>query len=143
MPGESADRRARRETLWQDLCARFLASADHDRCHAWAYWAHIGCACAASGCWRARFCAGANCAPCQPHRRVRREPILLFTCLRNEKVRLPYFLQYYRDLGVDHFLIVDNDSDDGSREYLAAPARCVALDHQGQLQARRASAWTG
>ena len=50
---------------------------------------------------------------------VRPEPMLLFTCLRNEKVRLPYFLQYYRDLGVDHFLIVDNDSDDGSREYLA------------------------
>ena len=50
---------------------------------------------------------------------LRTEPILLFSCLRNEKVRLPYFLQYYRDLGVDHFLIVDNDSDDGSRDYLA------------------------
>ena len=50
---------------------------------------------------------------------VRAEPMLLFACLRNEMVRLPYFLQYYRELGVDHFLIVDNDSDDGSREYLA------------------------
>jgi hypothetical protein len=50
---------------------------------------------------------------------VRSEPMLLFACLRNEKVRLPYFLQYYRGLGVDHFLIVDNDSDDGTREYLA------------------------
>jgi hypothetical protein len=50
---------------------------------------------------------------------VRPEPMLLFTVLRNEKVRLPYFLQYYRELGIDHFLIVDNDSDDGSREYLA------------------------
>src|SRR5690606_35762367 len=28
---------------------------------------------------------------------VRPDPMLLFTCLRNEKVRLPYFLQYYRD----------------------------------------------
>lgn len=46
------------------------------------------------------------------------EPILLFATLRNERVRLPYFLQYYRDLGVDHFLMVDNASDDGSREYL-------------------------
>ena len=44
--------------------------------------------------------------------------ILLFSTLRNERVRLPYFLRYYRDLGVSHFLIVDNDSDDGSREYL-------------------------
>jgi len=44
--------------------------------------------------------------------------ILIFSTLRNERVRLPYFLQYYRDLGVNHFLFVDNDSDDGSREYL-------------------------
>lgn len=45
--------------------------------------------------------------------------ILCFATLRNEKVRLEYFLQYYRKLGVNHFLIVDNDSNDGSREYLA------------------------
>lgn len=45
--------------------------------------------------------------------------ILLFSTLRNERVRLPYFLKYYRDLGINHFLIVDNDSDDGSRQYLA------------------------
>ncbi|OZA17880.1 MAG: glycosyl transferase family 2, partial [Rhodobacterales bacterium 17-64-5] len=44
------------------------------------------------------------------------QPILLFATLRNERVRLPYFLQYYRKLGIDHFLLVDNGSDDGSRE---------------------------
>ncbi|WP_425603408.1 glycosyltransferase family 2 protein [Ruixingdingia sedimenti] len=49
---------------------------------------------------------------------IRPDDILLFSTLRNEKVRLPFFLRYYRDLGVTHFLIVDNDSDDGSREYL-------------------------
>ncbi|THD85394.1 glycosyltransferase family 2 protein [Aliigemmobacter aestuarii] len=50
---------------------------------------------------------------------IRPTDILLFSTMRNEKVRLPYFLRYYRDLGINHFLIVDNDSDDGSREYLA------------------------
>ena len=45
--------------------------------------------------------------------------ILLFSTQRNEGVRLPYFLQYYRNLGVNHFLIVDNDSDDQSLAYLA------------------------
>ena len=44
--------------------------------------------------------------------------ILLFCTLRNERVRLPYFLEYYRHLGINHFLFVENDSDDGSREYL-------------------------
>ncbi|WP_114292916.1 glycosyltransferase family 2 protein [Pseudosulfitobacter sp. DSM 107133] len=45
--------------------------------------------------------------------------ILLFSTQRNEKIRLPYFLDYYRDQGVNHFLIVDNDSTDGSADYLA------------------------
>lgn len=45
---------------------------------------------------------------------------LVVCVLRNERMRLPYFLKYYRDLGVAHFLIVDNDSHDGSRDYLAA-----------------------
>ncbi|MCC0081173.1 MAG: glycosyltransferase family 2 protein [Rhodobacter sp.] len=45
--------------------------------------------------------------------------ILLFATLRNEKPRLPWFLKYYRDLGVEHFLFVDNGSEDGSVDYLA------------------------
>jgi len=45
--------------------------------------------------------------------------ILLFCTQRNEHVRHPYFLKYYRDMGVNHFLIVDNDSTDGSLDYLA------------------------
>jgi len=50
---------------------------------------------------------------------IKPEDILLFSTLRNERVRLPYFLRYYREMGINHFLIVDNDSDDGTREYLA------------------------
>lgn len=52
-------------------------------------------------------------------RAINKDDILSFTTLRNELVRLPYFLKYYRKMGVAHFLIVDNGSDDGSREYLA------------------------
>jgi hypothetical protein len=52
-------------------------------------------------------------------RQISPQDILVFSTLRNERIRLPFFLKYYRDLGVNHFLIVDNDSNDGSREYLA------------------------
>lgn len=51
--------------------------------------------------------------------KVHPKDILIFSTLRNEKPRLAYFLDYYRKLGVNHFFFVDNDSDDGSREYLA------------------------
>ena len=50
---------------------------------------------------------------------IKKSDILLFSTQRNEHVRLPYFLKYYREQGVNHFLIVDNDSNDGSLEYLA------------------------
>jgi Glycosyl transferase family 2 len=49
---------------------------------------------------------------------IRTGDILLFATLRDERVRLPYFLRYYREMGIGHFLIVDNGSSDGSREYL-------------------------
>jgi glycosyl transferase family 2 len=45
--------------------------------------------------------------------------ILCFSTVRNEILRLPFFLEHYRKLGVEHFLFVDNGSDDGTREYLA------------------------
>lgn len=51
---------------------------------------------------------------------IRPGQILLFCCLRNELVRLPWFLDYYRNLGVSQFLIVDNGSEDGSADYLCA-----------------------
>lgn len=44
--------------------------------------------------------------------------VLCVLTLRNEMSRLPFLLKYYRDLGVSHFLVVDNASDDGSAELL-------------------------
>ncbi len=44
--------------------------------------------------------------------------VLLFTVLRNQNWRLPFFLDYYRRLGVNRFFVVDNGSDDGGTEFL-------------------------
>jgi hypothetical protein len=44
---------------------------------------------------------------------------LLMTMGRDENSRIPYFLDYYRKLGVDHFLIVDNQSEIPMAEILA------------------------
>ncbi len=45
--------------------------------------------------------------------------IIAFTSVRNEIVRLPHFFKHYRALGVDHFVFVDNASDDGTTAFLA------------------------
>lgn len=62
--------------------------------------------------------------------RIGQDDILLFASLRNEAMRLPYFLEHYRKLGVAHFLIVDNDSDDGT-DALLRGADDVSLWHTG------------
>lgn len=46
------------------------------------------------------------------------DEILCCVAIRNERQRLPYFLDYYRRLGVDRFLFIDNDSSDGSPDWL-------------------------
>lgn len=46
------------------------------------------------------------------------QQLLLFTIVRDERVRIHSFLQHYRKLGVEVFYIIDNGSIDGTREYL-------------------------
>lgn len=42
----------------------------------------------------------------------------VFACAKNGWARFPYFLDFYRDLGVGTFFIVDNNSNDASVDYL-------------------------
>lgn len=49
--------------------------------------------------------------PIQDHTsRIKPNHRLLITVGKNENSRIPYFLEYYRNLGIDHFLFVDNIS---------------------------------
>ncbi len=68
--------------------------------------------------------------------------ILAFVTVRNEAVRLPYFLDHHRRLGVRHFLIVDNSSQDGSLEWLAAqPDVSLWVTSAGYKQSRFGLDW--
>lgn len=40
--------------------------------------------------------------------------IRLFAIMRNESLRLPHFITYYKSLGVDQFFLIDNNSTDNS-----------------------------
>ena len=44
--------------------------------------------------------------------------ILGFARVRNENLRLPWCLDFHRGLGVNRFFVVDNNSSDGSADYL-------------------------
>jgi len=70
------------------------------------------------------------------------DAILAICVGRNEAAQLPWFLDYYRKLGVDHFLYIDNDSDDGSRDVLSGWSD-VTLYHtsQGYLDSSSGRLW--
>lgn len=52
-----------------------------------------------------------------------RAEIRLFAIVRNETLRLPYFLEHYRALGVDRMFFLDNMSTDGTVDLLRAQER--------------------
>jgi len=51
---------------------------------------------------------------------IRPDDVLVFMTQRDERIRLPWFFDYYRSMGVNHFLVVDNGSTDGATEWLSA-----------------------
>lgn len=61
------------------------------------------------------------------HGKISKAPVSLFSIMRNEMYFLPAFLDHYRKLGVDQFLVLDDCSDDGSTDYLATQSDCVLL----------------
>ncbi len=47
------------------------------------------------------------------------QDVLGLLVVRNELLRLPYLLNFYRSKGIKKFLVADNNSEDGTREFLA------------------------
>lgn len=68
--------------------------------------------------------------------------VLCFAVVRNEALRLPYWLEHHRRLGVGHFLIVAQDCTDGTQAMLEA-ARDVSVwsTGAGYRQSRFGADW--
>lgn len=63
--------------------------------------------------------------------------VLLAATIWNERVRLPFFLRYYRGLGINHFFFIDNGSDDGSIEYLSRQNDVTVWRTEGEYKRSR------
>ncbi len=58
---------------------------------------------------------------------IKPSDIPLFCTVYNEMLRLPSLLEHYRKLGVTQFIFVDNNSDDGSSEFLLKQPDCYVF----------------
>lgn len=72
-----------------------------------------------------------------------KDAIIAIAVGRNEAEQIPWFLDYYRRLGVEHFLYVDNASEDDSKNLLLFEPD-VTLFHtdQGYLDAANGRHWS-
>lgn len=59
--------------------------------------------------------------------------IRAFTCIKNEIMRLPFLLDYHRELGVDRFFFIDNGSTDGTVEFLKGERDCHCFHSDGNF----------
>lgn len=63
----------------------------------------------------------------RPTLRRDKSRVLAFAVLRNEMLRLPAFFRHYEKLGVSEYIIVDNNSTDGTGAYLASRGDVLLL----------------
>lgn len=63
--------------------------------------------------------------------------LFVFSTFRNEMLRLPYFLDYYREMGATLFIIADNDSTDGTMQYLTGQPDVLLFRASGSYSASR------
>ena len=59
--------------------------------------------------------------------KISRHGMGMFCVVRDEAYFLPFLLEHYRRLGVEHFLFYDDKSSDGSRELLEAQPDCAVV----------------
>ena len=50
--------------------------------------------------------------------KINKESRVLICVMRDENILLEHFINYYKNCGITHFIIVDNGSEDGGFEYL-------------------------
>lgn len=63
------------------------------------------------------------------------DDVLLFLTIYNGIEFIDWFLDYYRDLGVDHFFVTDNGSDDGTFEHLLKQKDVSVFQNTGSFSA--------
>lgn len=68
---------------------------------------------------------------------VKDDDLILMLVVRDGCVRLPFFLDYYRKLGISHFFVVDNGSADRTRELVLEQPDCSLWTTQQRYSTAR------
>lgn len=66
---------------------------------------------------------------------------ILFCVIRNEIDKIEQFMEHYRKLGIEVFVFLENDSEDGTREYLCNQKDAIVYHSSQEYTSARRIAW--
>jgi hypothetical protein len=66
---------------------------------------------------------------------------ILISVVKNEMKRIPAFINHYRKLGIKHFVILDNNSNDGTLEWLLDQKDCDVYFTKEEYSTIKREAW--
>lgn len=66
---------------------------------------------------------------------------IVISIQKNEKYRVTKFLEHYRKIGLTQFVFIDNNSDDGSKEYLLEQENVSVFLAEDEYKTNRREAW--
>jgi glycosyltransferase involved in cell wall biosynthesis len=72
----------------------------------------------------------------EPAKGFRKEGAIVMALVRDEIMRLPYFIQYYRELGCAGFIFFDDGSTDGSNQFMLDQSDVMLIEVQGLSYSR-------
>lgn len=61
--------------------------------------------------------------------------VVVVMVVKDEAPRMPYFIDYYRRLGVEHFVVIDNASSDGLQSQLSGQFDVTVFESDGDYKA--------
>lgn len=71
----------------------------------------------------------------------KRKGVTLICVVKNDLERMKLFYRHYRKIGIEHFVIIDNNSDDGTREWLLKQPDSDIYLAKDQFFSRRKYGW--
>ena len=74
-------------------------------------------------------------------REVSNNDVLAICVAKNDLIKIKEFIKYHRSIGVDKFIILDNDSSDGSVEWLKSQDDVVLMQTKTPYTTNRREGW--
>lgn len=70
-----------------------------------------------------------------------KDNLCVVCCVKNDLIRIKAFVEHYQKIGIDNFIFIDNDSDDGTLDYLLSIENATVYSTIVKYNSKAKTAW--